>query len=32
MQTPESQITMEVARFIEQMTFEELPVEVLRLG
>ncbi|MGD8762705.1 MAG: MmgE/PrpD family protein [Desulfobacteraceae bacterium] len=32
MQNPESQITMEVARFIEQMSFDELPDEVLRLG
>ena len=32
MQTPESHITMEVARFIEQMSFDELPDDVLRLG
>ena len=32
MQTRESQITMEVARFIEQMAFDELPDQVLRLG
>lgn len=32
MQTSESHITLEVARFIEQMGFDELPDEVLRLG
>lgn len=32
MQSPESHITVEVARFIEQMSFAELPDEVLRLG
>jgi 2-methylcitrate dehydratase PrpD len=32
MQTSESHITLEVARFIEQMSFGELPDEVLRLG
>ncbi len=32
MHTRESQITLEVARFIEQMGFDELPDEVLRLG
>jgi 2-methylcitrate dehydratase PrpD len=32
MQTPEGHITMEVARFIEQMTFDKLPAEVLRIG
>jgi 2-methylcitrate dehydratase PrpD len=32
MQTPESQITIEVARFIEQMSFDALPDDVLRLG
>ena len=32
METRESHITTEVARFIEQMAFNELPDEVLRLG
>ena len=32
MQTPESQITIEVAQFIEQMSFDELVGEALRLG
>jgi 2-methylcitrate dehydratase PrpD len=32
METPESHITTEVIRFIEQMTFDELPAEVLRIG
>ena len=32
MQTSESHITFEVARFVEQMGFDELPDEVLRLG
>jgi len=32
MESPESHITTEVARFIEQMSFDGLPDEVLRLG
>jgi 2-methylcitrate dehydratase PrpD len=32
MQVHENQITAEVARFIEQMTFDQLPAEALRIG